>query len=386
MKMLWAFTLLIYACLTLPIPISATNISVTELLKDPNTIVSTNGTYKLGFFSPPNTKNRYLGIWYNNVSPTYYVWVANRNNPLKDSSGLLMISEKLILQVVNGNKHVLWSPNIPPPKSNHSNVTNTTIDFLVNGNLIYRSTNNGKILWQSFEDPTDSLLPNMQVAMSSNNLQRLYAWKTPYDPSIGRPYSRLRGYSIHKNDSGYSVTLVYTGAINLTCSHYVFNYNGSLSEVYWDPGSKSWVTIYQDPIDECDFYRKSGEFGICNSQSSPICRCLKGFVPQNPGEWNRGNWSSGCVRRTPLQCGKGSTQDGFLLMDTVKLPDLEEWLSVLNQNDCRNQCLENCSCTAYAYDVGAGCMYWSKHLIDIQEFSSGGINLYLRLASSELRK
>ncbi|KAH9615514.1 hypothetical protein KSS87_011819 [Heliosperma pusillum] len=423
MKMLWAFTLLICACLTLPIPISASNVSVIKLLKDPNTTVSTNGSFKLGFFSPPNTKNRYLGIWYNNVSPTYYVWVANRDKPLNDSSGLLRISEKGILQVVNGNKDVLWTPNVT---ASTSNVTNTTIDFLDSGNLVYRSVTKGKVLWQSFEDPTDSLLPNMQLTSSSTNMQRQYAWRSVSDPSFGRyslgldsvshpqmviwdgnnrhyrsgpwsgnlflgmryadPPANYSGTSIHEDDNGYSVTLVYTGPINRTYVHYVFNYDGSLSEVYWDSASKSWVTIYQDPVYECDFYGKCGPFGTCNSQSSPICRCLKGFVPKNSGEWSRGNWSSGCVRRTPLQCGvNGSAQDGFLLMNTVKLPDLEKWLSVLDQNDCRNQCLVNCSCLAYAYDVGAGCMYWSKDLIDIQEFSSGGINLYLRLARSELQ-
>ncbi|KAH9620584.1 hypothetical protein KSS87_017771 [Heliosperma pusillum] len=333
-----------------------------------------------------------------------------------------MISEKGDLQVVNDNNDVLWSLDITAPTSN---VTNSTIDLLDSGNFVYYS-NNGTALWQSFMDPTDSLLPSMKMAMTSTNLQRLYAWKTASDPSVGRysigpdstsppeiviwdgnnrhyrsgpwngvvflgmryadPTADYAETHIHKVDVGDGVMLLYTGAPNLTFSHYSFNYNGSLREVYWDTGSKSWVTLYEEPDGECDFYGKCGIFGTCNLKSSPICRCLEGFVPKNSEEWSRGNWSSGCVRRTALLCGiKGSEQDGFLLMPTVKLPDLEEWLSVLNQIDCRNQCLMNCSCLAYAYDAGVGCMYWSKHLIDIQEFSSGGINLYLRLASSELR-
>ncbi|KAL5744181.1 hypothetical protein ACOSQ2_027297 [Xanthoceras sorbifolium] len=53
---------------------------------------------------------------------------------------------------------------------------------------------------------------------------------------------------------------------------------------------------------------------------------------------------------------------------------------------CRELCLNNCSCIAYAYDASIGCMTWTKSLIDIEKFSSGGVDLYIRLAHSELAK
>ncbi|XWS65052.1 hypothetical protein CRYUN_Cryun05aG0057800 [Craigia yunnanensis] len=56
------------------------------------------------------------------------------------------------------------------------------------------------------------------------------------------------------------------------------------------------------------------------------------------------------------------------------------------KDKCKDQCLNNCSCIAYAYDAGIGCMSWSKDLIDLQKFSGGGIDLYIRLAQSELDK
>ncbi|PPD66887.1 hypothetical protein GOBAR_DD36233 [Gossypium barbadense] len=48
--------------------------------------------------------------------------------------------------------------------------------------------------------------------------------------------------------------------------------------------------------------------------------------------------------------------------------------------------MKNCSCVAYAYDAGIGCMLWSRDLIDVQKFSNRGVNLYIRLPSSELDK
>ncbi|XVF42895.1 hypothetical protein PTKIN_Ptkin01aG0402600 [Pterospermum kingtungense] len=102
----------------------------------------------------------------------------------------------------------------------------------------------------------------------------------------------------------------------------------------------------------------------------------------------RGNWSSGCVRIKPLQCERVNStgkEDGFVKLERAKLPDFAEWSPALEDN-CRDQCLNNRSCLAYAHDPGIGCMSWTQNLVDIQKFSTGGINLYIRLAHSELDK
>jgi len=138
----------------------------------------------------------------------------------------------------------------------------------------------------------------------------------------------------------------------------------------------------QSPATECDLYGKCGPFGTCNSQRKTICQCLKGFEPRNKAEWSKGDWSGGCARTKQLQC----KDDGFLTLKMMKVPDHPEWRLGLDQDGCRTQCLKNCSCLAYAYDTGVGCMTWSTSLVDIQEFSIGGVDLYLRLASSELGK
>lgn len=118
----------------------------------------------------------------------------------------------------------------------------------------------------------------------------------------------------------------------------------------------------------------------------PVCR---GFEPKSSDEWNAANWTNGCTRKSLLQCEKNSSvgymgkEDGFLTMKTTKLPDNFKWFST-SEVDCRNQCLNNCSCSAYAFDTGIGCLWWIGSFIDVQKFSSGGTNLYIRLPSSEL--
>nr|KYP48855.1 Cysteine-rich receptor-like protein kinase 10 [Cajanus cajan] len=142
---------------------------------------------------------------------------------------------------------------------------------------------------------------------------------------------------------------------------------------------------------DCDVYGICGAYAICNSLKSPICSCLRGFEPRNQEEWNRQNWTNGCARRAPLQCERDNNQstsaerkeDGFLKLQMIKVPDFAEG-SAVTPDRCRSQCLKNCSCVAYSHEDGIGCMSWTENLIDIQQFPSAGLDLYVRLAYTEL--
>ncbi|KAK0580016.1 hypothetical protein LWI29_035102 [Acer saccharum] len=120
----------------------------------------------------------------------------------------------------------------------------------------------------------------------------------------------------------------------------------------------------------------------------PICSCLKGFEPKNKEEWNGGNWTNGCVRRDYYcgevnQTGEAAREDGFLKLETMKLPYFAERTSI-RAAECREKCLNNCSCMAYAYEAGIHCMTWTGSLIDLQKFPINGEDLYIRLDQSEL--
>ncbi|KAH6792845.1 hypothetical protein C2S52_003322 [Perilla frutescens var. hirtella] len=129
-----------------------------------------------------------------------------------------------------------------------------------------------------------------------------------------------------------------------------------------------------------------GAFGSCNAQDSPICSCLPGFTAQNRQEWDSGNWSSGCQRRASLNCHNGTTNDGFLKLQSMKISGYSARFSG-PKDQCEARCLRNCSCLAYAFDSGIGCMFWSIALIDVQEFSTGsGSDLYVRVSLSDLDK
>ena len=109
------------------------------------------------------------------------------------------------------------------------------------------------------------------------------------------------------------------------------------------------------------FNRYCGANSICRIDRRPICECLDGFIPKSDIEWEFLNWTSGCTRRNLLDCQKG---EGFVELKGVKLPDLLEfWINQrMTLEECRAECLKNCSCTAYTNSnisgKGSGCLIW----------------------------
>ncbi|KAF3946331.1 hypothetical protein CMV_027392 [Castanea mollissima] len=402
---------------------SATNIiTASQPIKDPGYIISNNGSaFKLGFFSPENSSNRYVGILYNNISVRTVVWVANRQKPLRDFNGVLTISEDGVLLVLNGEKEAIWSANVINPAPNSS------AQLLDSGNLVLLENTTRTIIWESFQNPSDTILPTMKLSANvrtGKNL-KITSWKSPSDPSFGSfscgiqplrppqvfiwkngsPYWRsgpwnnrifigvpdmksvyLDGFKYGDDpDGSFYITFDFVDKSYL--SNFALDSEGNLVQKFNGVENIGWYALNT----ECDVYGKCGAFGTCNPKNSPICSCFKGFQPNNTEEWNRGNWTSGCVRRTPLQCervntgGEEGKRDGFLKLNMMKVPDFADWSNALEKK-CEEQCLENCSCIAYAFDTGVGCMSWTKKLIDTQQFNTSGVDLYIRVAYSELDK
>ncbi|GMJ10251.1 hypothetical protein like AT4G27290 [Hibiscus trionum] len=404
--------------------IATDTISPAESLADTMTLVSNDGTFALGFFSPGTSKNRYLGIWYNNIPMQTVVWVANRINPINDSTGLLKIesSGRIVLQVQNTT--AVWSTNTT------ASARNPVLQLLDNGNLVVRDgtdSNPENYLWQSFDYPTDTILPGMKVGVDLRTgiNRRFSAWKNGGDPSPGdltygvelegspemvlwkglQKYSRSglwigTGFSGAPN-SGSSRIFDYEFVWNENEVYYIYflknqsvlsrvvlNQTDSARERYtWNPETQTWLQSIVIPTDYCDRYERCGPNGKCDSNNLPLyCQCLTGFVPKWPQRWSSSDYSGGCIHSKPLDCQKG---DGFIRIRNVKTPDTtNSWVSTtMNLKECRNECLRNCSCMAYTnFDVtrgGSGCVMWFGDLIDIKHLQSDGQDLYIRVSASE---
>ncbi|PPD81873.1 hypothetical protein GOBAR_DD21201 [Gossypium barbadense] len=322
--------------------------------------------------------------------PTNCCRVANRNRPLKDFSGILTISDDGNLVVSNGKAEILWSTNVTNLVPNA-----TTAQLLDSGNLVLNNGENGgsSILWESFQHPSNVFLQTMKISTDVKTGRKVQtrSGKSPDDPSDGNFVQGIEPFSIPEDDVEKTYYETYEYSTDSRVIYYELESNGRYVERIWDAAKGNWINGYSSYLTDCDVYGKCGAFGICDSTKRPICSCLKGFKPRNIEEWSRGNWSSGCFRTTPLHCQRdnnngceaGQGDDGFLKLKKMKVPAFPDQSSITN-GECKDQCMKNCSCVAYAYDAGIGCMLWSGDLIDVQKFSNRGVDLYIRLTSSEL--
>jgi len=120
------------------------------------------------------------------------------------------------------------------------------------------------------------------------------------------------------------------------------------------------------------------------------CVCLTGFKPFSIEETNQSDWSGGCVRKSPLQ-GMNNTyangkKDWFMKIPNLRFPVNSKAHSAVSAMNCEGACMNNCSCTAYAYNSSGYCMIWEGALLNLQQFTDGGKtgqDIYLRLAADE---
>lgn len=403
------------------------SISSSQPIRDNRTLVSETGTFKLGFFSPGNSRNRYLGIWYNKVSVQTVVWVANRCNPIKDSSGLLRINNTTgSLELLYPNKSVIWSTG--PSKQ----AQNPILQLLDSGNLVLKDEEN--YLWQSFDYPSDTLLPGMKLGQDlKKGLKRnLSAWKNFDDPCPGdlsygfelesnalpeiyilkgpkkyyrsAPWNGLRfsGVSEMKSNPVYDFYYVnnidevyfsYEIKMKPVVSRIVLNQTTSARQrIAWMSDQSRWKVFSSAPEDECDKYSLCGANGNCTMISNkPVCRCLEGFKPKSQEKWQIMNWSEGCVRNSTPNCKNGNENE-FVRYGSVKLPETtNSWVDKsMNLKECKAKCLRNCSCMAYSNlnitGKGSGCIIWFGDLFDIRQLSPDEQVIYIRNPASKISK
>ncbi|XVF77833.1 hypothetical protein PTKIN_Ptkin14bG0079100 [Pterospermum kingtungense] len=403
---------------------ASTTLTPGQSIKDGNadTLISADGMFELGFFSPGNSKSRYLGIWYSTkkVSVRTVVWVANRETPISGMSGVLSITSQGILLLSNDSNSIFWFSNTSTTPQN------PVAELLGSGNLVVRDGDEDNILWQSFDHPSDTLLPGMKLGKNfiTGNEAFLTSWKSGDDPARGEFSLRIdtRGFPqlviekgpkflfrsgswnglrftgtpLQMKNSIYSYEFVFNEkevyyTYNLyntsVITRLIVNQSGPMQRYVWIDRTQTWFLFLFLMTDNCDKYALCGAYGICNVQGSVDCGCLEGFVPKFPRDWSVLDWTSGCVRRTKLNCG---SQDGFLKQTGVRLPDTSSsWFNeTMSLEMCREKCLQNCSCTAYANsDIrggGSGCLLWFNDLMDIRQLAENGQDLYIRLTASEL--
>ncbi|XP_058073062.1 G-type lectin S-receptor-like serine/threonine-protein kinase At2g19130 [Magnolia sinica] len=345
-KLFILLSFFIFYCLCVQFSHAADTITQDQPLPDGKTSISAGEVFELGFFSPGKSKNHYVGIWYKKVTEQTVVWVANRRTPLSHSFGVLTINSNngnlMILDKIGGNIMV----------TSDSATNHTSARLLDTGNFILiegDSTNDeGRVIWQSFDYPTDTYLPGMKLGVNIKSAQNrwfLSSWTSidnpaPGDYTLGMDSNGLGQFLIQRkrNKSWSSGTwngeifslipemrsyifnysyisnedgtyFIYSLYDNTIISRLVMDVSGQIKQMTWLENSKSWNLFWSQPRAECDVYAPCGAYGICKEGMLSLCTCLHEFEPYSQRDWDSGDRSKGCVRRTELNCGN---QERFL--------------------------------------------------------------------------
>ncbi|XP_022717016.1 receptor-like serine/threonine-protein kinase SD1-8 [Durio zibethinus] len=399
--------LLMFSCHILKYSNAETDtISRGQNLSSSETIVSAGQMFELGFFTPGNSMNYYVAIWYKNISEPTAVWLANRDYP-STASAVLSISVDGNL-VIRQDRIIYMVTDI----ASNGNVSATLLD---SGNLVVRDEKSN-ILWQSFDFPTHTFLPGMKLGYDKRNGKcwSYVSWKSANDPTHGnftlkmdssqeKRVKILNGDEMYwrsrplEDDNMYNFNFVSEFDITYLTydlyrkdmiSRFMIDATGQLRQYVWL--ENKWDLFNSQPRQPCDVYAYCGADASCTNDLSPYCSCLPGFKPRLPESWKDGVHRDGCSRKTDLQCGNNTNikgaGDGFLKLSNIVVPKEQLILEVQSIGECRSSCLSNCSCTGFSY-INQNCSIWIGNLINVQQRSAddiSGTDFFLKLAAADL--
>ncbi|CAI0549671.1 unnamed protein product [Linum tenue] len=425
-----SFLILLSFSLNLHCSTGSETISLGRPLSGNQTLISPQGNFALGFFTPGGSSSsgrHYIGIWYNKLPDQTIVWVANRDRPVSDPTrSSLNLSRDGNLALLDESGNTVWSTN---STSMVSNSTAAAV-LLDNGNFVLRADveNSSSTIWESFDHPTDHWLPGGKIGYNkiSNAKQVLASWRSPLNPAPSQftlgPSQNGSSHELLWNGSqmywtsgvwngrifslvpelqlNYYVTnmtrisndkedyFTYDSAVPSAFTRFVVESSGQLKQYVWGRNFTSWTLFWTRPTQQCQVYAFCGVASICNLQDEPLCVCIDGFGPKHQRDWDLGDHSGGCVRKTPLNCTNNAVGevDKFRTLPNMQYPSNPESWPSGNLQECESLCLANCSCDAFAYDNG--CLIWRRdHMFNLQQLLEAervGKDIHVRVASSEI--
>ncbi|KAK2988282.1 hypothetical protein RJ640_016862 [Escallonia rubra] len=353
------------------------NISLNSFLTPSSNLswLSPSGLYAFGFYQQGN--GYAVGIFLAGVAEKTIVWTANRDDPpvSRNATLLLTTDGRLVLQLMQGQETSIAIPDEPA----------SSASMLDSGNFVLYSPDQ-RIVWQSFEHPTETLLPGQRLTASqqlfssisqTNHSTGMFRLQMQADGNLVAYPIKTTGYT--PQDAYWSTGTFGTGdnvTLNLDDDGrlYLLNSNSTLLNLTGEnfqrrtiyratldvdgifrlysqnlDEKRNWSIVWSTPETECDVK------GICGFNAYCIlmdveakCVCVPGFDYVDPY-----NWSSGCERN--YTAGSCKNEDGRLnyTMKQLETTWLDNSYSVLDKStkeECAAACQGDCNCDAVIFE------------------------------------
>ncbi|KAJ9146021.1 hypothetical protein P3X46_028341 [Hevea brasiliensis] len=352
---------------------------------NPNqTWLSPNRTFFVGFFQ--------VGSGY--VAAVNYfggvpIWTAGNPSVVVDAGGTFHFRSTGTLQLVNSSGSVVWDSN-----TGHLGVTSASLDD--SGNLVLRN-GTGFPVWSSFQNPTDTIVPNQNFTVNQALQSGLYSFRLRNPGNLTLRWNDSIIYwnqglnsSVASNLTSPVLGLQPIGILSIAdvtlTGEYIMAYSNDYAEGtnilrFLKLDSDGNLRIYSSALgsgtttmrwaaltDQCQVFGYCGNLGICSyndSSSNPICGCpSENFEPVDVNDSRKG-----CKRKVEIENCPGSAT--MLEMDHAKFltyqPELSSQVFSVGISACRLNCLVSSSCVAStSLSDGTGLCY-----LKTPEFVSG---------------
>ncbi|KAL5223584.1 hypothetical protein ABZP36_010223 [Zizania latifolia] len=376
---------------------SGSSLSVENVLHSPD------GTFTCGLHKiSPNAST--FSIWFSN-SPETVTWSANPLHPVYTWGSKVELKSDGSMVLKDYSGQIVWTNNV-----NSSGIQHAQAQLLDTGNLIVKGKS-GIPLWQSFDSPTDTLLPTQNITaatklVSKNRLLVPGHYSFHFDDQyllslfddekdisvIYWPDPRWTIWGKMRNSFNSTTNGVldrlghFLGSDNATFTaadwgsdivrRLTLDYDGNLRLYSLDKADRTWSVTWMAFPQLCKVRGLCGRNGICMYTPAPACACAPGYEVIDPIDW-----SKGCSPRVDISCDRHEVK--FVKLRNTDFLGYD--LSVhrfVSLDFCKNICLSDCRCKGFAYWEGLGDCYPKSVLLGGVTISNKGSTgtMYLKLS------
>ncbi|KAI3440373.1 SASA domain-containing protein [Psidium guajava] len=387
-------------------------------------LISKSSVFSAGFY--PVGKNAYcFAVWFRHPPCSgqncTIVWTANRDRPVIGRYSKLSLKKNGNLVLTDARHTAVWTTDTASLSG--SKTPDRQLQLLDSGNLVLHDREGNVPLWQSFDYPTDVLLPEQNLTRNtplvssrsngnfSSGYYKLYfdndnilrlLFDGPLISSVYWPDPGHVSWEVGRTTYNDSRVAVLDSLGNFTSSDDLkfltsdfgkrtqrilkVDYDGNV-RVYSRKKNGKWVVTWQAISESCTIHGICGPNSVCSDSPSEgrTCSCLAGYVWKNDTDWTQG-----CAPKFD-SCRNQSSDAN---VDFLCLPHHDfygydkDYYPNTTLAACKKMCEELCNCKGFQYkfDGDSGNFDCYPKLLLLNGYSSFSFigSIYLKLPKADI--